>query len=171
MTDIHSLATLLGTPCLYQVGPTFAFRTAIIIRVVDSTRCWKHSSEILVHIDMIASRSCCSIQRTVYYRKLQFSSINNKTNGSMLQELETYKGSYRYCKMKFQDFQGLHYLRTPSNMCVSYARQSPSLRINRTTNRNRKLCYWYAFSWDRAYLFYLKCHICHTFLAAHNYLL
>ncbi len=26
---------------------------------IDSTRCWKHSSEILVHIDMIASRSCC----------------------------------------------------------------------------------------------------------------
>ncbi len=24
-----------------------------------STKCWKHSSEILVHIDMIASRSCC----------------------------------------------------------------------------------------------------------------
>ncbi len=26
---------------------------------IDSTRCWKHSSEILVHIDVIASRSCC----------------------------------------------------------------------------------------------------------------
>ncbi len=26
---------------------------------IDSTRCWKHSSEILVYIDMIASRSCC----------------------------------------------------------------------------------------------------------------
>ncbi len=37
----------------------FAFRTALILRDIDSTRCWKHSSEILVHIDMIASRSCC----------------------------------------------------------------------------------------------------------------
>ncbi len=36
----------------------FAFRTALILDI-DSTRCWKHSSEILVHIDMIASRSCC----------------------------------------------------------------------------------------------------------------
>ncbi len=26
---------------------------------IDSTRCWKHSSEILVHIVMIASHSCC----------------------------------------------------------------------------------------------------------------
>ncbi len=39
--------------------PPFAFRTALILRGIDSTRCWKHSSEILVHIDMIASRSCC----------------------------------------------------------------------------------------------------------------
>ncbi len=41
----------------------FAFRTALILRGIDSTRCWKHSSEILVHIDMIAlaSRSCCRI--------------------------------------------------------------------------------------------------------------
>ncbi len=55
----QSLATLLGTPCEYRVGPPFAFRTALILRGVDSTRCWKHSSEILVHIVMIASHSCC----------------------------------------------------------------------------------------------------------------
>ncbi len=41
----------------------FAFRTALIIRGIDSTRCWKHSSEILVHIDRIASRSCCRFGR------------------------------------------------------------------------------------------------------------
>ncbi len=29
-TYTHSLATLLGTPCLYRVGPPFAFRTALI---------------------------------------------------------------------------------------------------------------------------------------------
>ncbi len=52
---IHSLVTLLGTPCQYRVGPPFAFRTALILRGIDSTRCWKHSSEILFHIDMIAS--------------------------------------------------------------------------------------------------------------------
>ncbi len=37
----------------------FVFRTVLILRDTDSTRCWKHSSEILVHIVMIASRSCC----------------------------------------------------------------------------------------------------------------
>ncbi len=40
-------------------GPPFAFSTALILGGIDSTRCWKHSSEILVHIDMIASRGCC----------------------------------------------------------------------------------------------------------------
>ncbi len=45
----------LGTP-----GWTpFAFWTALILCGIDSTRCWKLSSEILVHIDLIASRSCC----------------------------------------------------------------------------------------------------------------
>ncbi len=57
-THTHTLATLLGTPC-YRVGPLFAFRTALILRGIDSTRCWKHSSELLVHIDMIVSHSCC----------------------------------------------------------------------------------------------------------------
>ncbi len=56
---IHSLATLLGTRCQYRFGPPFAFRTTLILHGIDSTRCWKHSSEFLVHIDMIASRSCC----------------------------------------------------------------------------------------------------------------
>ncbi len=50
------LVHLVGT----GVGPPFAFRAALILRVVDLTRCWKHSSEILVYIiDVIASRSCC----------------------------------------------------------------------------------------------------------------
>ncbi len=47
--------------CIYTniCGPPLAFRTVLILRGIDSTRCWKHSSEILVHIDMIVSRSCC----------------------------------------------------------------------------------------------------------------
>ncbi len=58
-THTHTLATLLGTPLLVPVGPPFSFRTALILRGIDSTRCWKHCSEILVHIIMIASHSCC----------------------------------------------------------------------------------------------------------------
>ncbi len=33
--EIHSPATLLETPCLYRVGPPFAFRTALILRGID----------------------------------------------------------------------------------------------------------------------------------------
>ncbi len=55
----HILATLLGKPCWYWVGPPFSFRTVLILHVIDSTRCRKHSSEILVNIVMIASHSCC----------------------------------------------------------------------------------------------------------------
>ncbi len=37
----------------------FAFRTALILHSIDLTRCWIHSSEIWVRIDMIASCCCC----------------------------------------------------------------------------------------------------------------
>lgn len=40
------------------MDPPFAFRTALILHSIIST-CWKQSLEILVHIDMIATRSCC----------------------------------------------------------------------------------------------------------------
>ncbi len=49
---------------LVQDWTPFAFRTAFILRGIESTRCWKYSSEILVHLDMIVSRSCC---RFVYW--------------------------------------------------------------------------------------------------------
>jgi len=41
-----------------------------------------------------------------------------------------------------------------SNTCVSYACQSQLLRINCMLNRNRKSCYWYAFSWDWAHFLF-----------------
>ncbi len=60
---IYILYTLTGHfiryTLLVPVGPPFAIKTALILRGIDSTRCWKHSSEILVYIDMIASHSCC----------------------------------------------------------------------------------------------------------------
>ncbi len=50
----HFIRYTLLVPC----WTPFSFRTALILRGIVSTRCWKHSSEILVHIDMIASRGC-----------------------------------------------------------------------------------------------------------------
>ncbi len=60
---VYFICTLTGNFIRYTLlvpGWTpFASRTALILCGIDSTRFWKHSSEILVHIDMIASRSCC----------------------------------------------------------------------------------------------------------------
>jgi len=56
--DMHSPASILVTP-FYTGLPMFAFRTPLIHHSTVSTRNWKHSSENLVHIDMIVSRSCC----------------------------------------------------------------------------------------------------------------
>lgn len=42
-----------------QFGPTAAFTTVGILHGVDSQRCWKHSSENLVHFDMIGSHTFC----------------------------------------------------------------------------------------------------------------
>lgn len=53
---LHSPDSLLGTPCKYWFESPFTFRTALILCAIDITR-W-HSSEILVHNDMIASHSC-----------------------------------------------------------------------------------------------------------------
>lgn len=43
-----------------RLGRTrFALRIASNLHGVDSTRCWKHTFEILVHVDRIASHNCC----------------------------------------------------------------------------------------------------------------
>ncbi len=55
---IDSLAFIRYTLLVPGWTP-FASRTALILHGIDSTRCWKHSSEMLVHIDMVASRSSC----------------------------------------------------------------------------------------------------------------
>lgn len=39
--------------------PCFVFRTFLTLRGIDSTRCWKHPPESLLHTDMIASNCCC----------------------------------------------------------------------------------------------------------------
>ena len=49
----------LSSRIMNQVTKLISSQTALILRGILSTRCWKHSSEVLVHIDMTASHSCC----------------------------------------------------------------------------------------------------------------
>ncbi len=58
-THTHTLTGhFIRYPLLVLGWTPFAFRTDLIVCGIDSTKCWKQSSEILVHIDMIASCSC-----------------------------------------------------------------------------------------------------------------
>lgn len=43
----------------YWIWPHFASRIPLILHATDSPSCCKNSSEILVHVDTIASQSCC----------------------------------------------------------------------------------------------------------------
>ncbi len=52
--------------------------------------------------------------------------------------------------------------------CISYARQSQFLRINRTPIETENRAIDMHFHETGLICFYLNCHICHTFLAAHN---
>ncbi len=56
---MDSLATLLVHLASTGLDPLLPSELPLILCGIDSTRCWKYSSEILVHIDMIASRCCC----------------------------------------------------------------------------------------------------------------
>lgn len=49
----------LRTSCKYWVGPPFAFRPTLFLCGIDSIRCWKYSSDILVQIHMIATHGYC----------------------------------------------------------------------------------------------------------------
>jgi len=46
---LHPPATLSGTAARKRLDPLLP----------SEPRCWKHSSQVLVHVDMTASRSCC----------------------------------------------------------------------------------------------------------------
>ncbi len=106
-THTHTQATLLWTPCQYRVGAPFFFRTALILRGIDSTRCWKHSSEMLFHIDMIASRSCCryvgctSMKQISHYTTSQRCSIGLRSGdfGGHLSEVNSLSCSRNQSEM------------------------------------------------------------------------
>ncbi len=64
-----------------HIHPPFVFRAVLILRGIDSTRCWKHCSEILVHIVMIASHSCC---RFVVCTSMMWISRSSTSQGALL---------------------------------------------------------------------------------------
>lgn len=62
ITHFHSHTdryALTGHFVNYTVRHPFVFRTDLIFHDTAWKRSWKHSSESLVHIDRIASHSCC----------------------------------------------------------------------------------------------------------------
>ncbi len=100
---VHPLATLLCTPCWYRVWPTFAFRTALILCGIDSTMCWKHSSEILVDIDAVAAKfvGCTSMMRISCYTTSQRCSIGLRSGdcGGHLTKVNSFSCSRNQSEM------------------------------------------------------------------------
>ncbi len=70
----HFIRCTLLVPC----WTPFAFRTALILCGIDSTRCWKHSSDILVHIVMIASHSFCRFVSCTSMMRISHSSTSQR---------------------------------------------------------------------------------------------
>lgn len=54
------ISHLIGDTLLVLGWISFAFRTALMLCGIDS-KCWKGSSKTLIHIDIIASQSCCRL--------------------------------------------------------------------------------------------------------------
>lgn len=57
---------------------------ALILGGVYSTQCWKHSSEILLHIDVRASHSCC---RFISWTSMMRKSVPQHPKGATLGEI------------------------------------------------------------------------------------
>ncbi|MED6265992.1 hypothetical protein CHARACLAT_031049 [Characodon lateralis] len=54
---LNSLATILGIPCSNQFGASFANRTPLILREIDSTQV-RNISQMCYRKDMATSHSC-----------------------------------------------------------------------------------------------------------------
>lgn len=57
----HSLETLLRTPSYHWAWNPFPLRTALNPGGIHYTRCWKHSSKILVYVEIIAYLSAVQL--------------------------------------------------------------------------------------------------------------
>lgn len=55
-------------PLLVLVWTCFCFWAAAIRHGRDLTRCWKHPSQVLIDVDMIASHSCCKGESPVHLK-------------------------------------------------------------------------------------------------------
>lgn len=72
--EIHSPATLLGTPCEYQAGPPCTPRTALIHCGILQ----QDVGNILVHIDMLVSQSCCRFVSCTSVRGIPWSATSQR---------------------------------------------------------------------------------------------
>lgn len=60
MKIIFKMKVLIFCICLLIKYILTSIRTALILHRIDSTRCWKHPTQISIHVDMLL-QVCCSV--------------------------------------------------------------------------------------------------------------
>lgn len=60
MKIIFKMKVLIFCICLLIKYILSSIRTALILHRIDSTRCWKHPTQISIHVDMLL-QICCSV--------------------------------------------------------------------------------------------------------------
>ncbi len=118
------------------------------------------SCTYLLHIALRSSDNFCCLftSATIMYSLFPVPRFPSSPHRPIRISLFTIKAPFRTAILE---------ITTEKFYTTPFSLQSQFLRINRTTNRNRKSCYFYAFFMAPSSVFFK----CHKHVAAHNYLL
>lgn len=89
--DVHSPA------CEYLRLPS---KLLLLLRYIDSARCWNHFTEILVHMDVTASQTCCIVMFSL--RRFELCDMVRYRAGSSHQMMVINRWTWRAMAVTFK---------------------------------------------------------------------